>query len=68
MCDQKENRYQRSAELFERALALCRNPDGTYQRWAAYFLYAYANLLRDTGKPEKAREMQALAQSLRKQP
>ena len=66
MCDQKEKRYQRSAELFERALALCRNPDGTYQRWSAYFFEAYAGLLRETGKPEKAREMQAMAQSLTK--
>jgi eukaryotic-like serine/threonine-protein kinase len=68
MCDQKEKRYQRSAELFERALALCRNRDGTYQRWASYFLKAYADLLRETGKAEKAREMHGLAESLQKQP
>ena len=68
MCDQKEKRYQRSSELFERALALCRNRDGTYQRWAAYFIEAYADLLRETRKAEKAREMHALAESLQKQP
>ena len=68
ICDERQKHYQQSAELFERALALCRNPDGTYQRWAAYVLEPYAELLRDTGKTEKAREMQAMAQSLRKQP
>jgi len=68
MCDEKEKRYQSSAALFEHALALCRKPDGTYDRWASYYLDDYAILLRDTGQTAKAGEMQALAQSLRKAP
>ena len=65
-CAKKEKHYDLSAVWFERALALYRQPDGTYDRRAASYLADYAVLLREFGQARKAEEMNALAQSVRK--
>ncbi len=65
MCDEREQHYASSAALFDRALPLCRRPDGSYKPMAAEFLDDYATLLRHTGQTTKAGEIQGLARSLR---
>lgn len=65
MCDEKERRYAAAAAGFDRALPLCRKPDGSYMPMAAEFLEDYAVLLRDTHQTGRAVQMEALARSLR---
>lgn len=65
-CDRKERRYASAEALFDRGLALCRLPDGQYPAEAADLLQDYAILLRETGRADKAGEIDKLVSSMHK--
>jgi tetratricopeptide (TPR) repeat protein len=64
-CDRKERHYKQAQATFERALAQCRAPDGTYKPPVLDVLDEYISLLRDTQQQAKASELQELARSMR---
>ena len=64
-CDRKEGHYGQAQATFERALAQCRAPDGTYKPPVLDVLDDYISLLRDTQQQAKAAELQELARSIK---
>lgn len=64
-CDRNEHQYEAAEALFDRALALLRRPDGSYNAGASLYLDDYAALLRDTGREPQATEVESIAAALR---
>lgn len=63
-CDRQDRLYDAAEELYNRALAMVRRPDGQYENWAADFLVDYAAFLEQTGRAEKAAEIAQAARTL----
>jgi tetratricopeptide (TPR) repeat protein len=65
-CDRKEGLSARAEATFERALQLCRTPEGKYTPPVLDVLADYADFLRATHREAKAAELDALARSVDK--
>jgi tetratricopeptide (TPR) repeat protein len=63
-CDRKEGHTKKAQAAFERALALCHAPDGSYRPPVLDVLDDYISLLRETQQQAKAAEMEELARSI----
>jgi len=63
-CDRQDRHYDAAEELYNRALAMVRRPNGEYENWAADFLADYAEFLQQTGRAEKAAEIAQAARKL----
>ena len=66
-CDRKEGHTAQAAAKFERALAVCKTPDGKYSPAAADVLDDYVVMLRATHQDAKAAELESLNRSIKGQ-
>ncbi|HYL13754.1 MAG TPA: serine/threonine-protein kinase [Terriglobales bacterium] len=64
-CDRKEGRYAQAETTFERALALCRTPEGRYNPPITDVLENYSAMLRATHREAKALELETLDRSIK---
>jgi len=64
-CDRRDGHTVEAEATFERALKLCRTPEGKYNASATDVLGDYAALLRATHREAKAAELEALARSIK---